>query len=222
MYRRFDLNSVEATDFVVRDLYTVMNSRIKDPLYSLSEQKVNSLYGAAEFSYNDFLFVNVTARNDWFSTLSPANRSILYPSVTGSFVFSQVIPTLPNWFTFGKVRAAYAGVGSDTDVGPYANLLYYRTENNLFPNSNNQRQPVGLINTLTVPNPDLRPMRVSELEFGLELKFFDNRINLDLAYYNKLTSDQICWPRFRTPPASSTAGSTWGKAATRGWKCSSA
>jgi outer membrane receptor protein involved in Fe transport len=102
-----------------------------------------------------------------------------------------VIPTLPQWFTFGKLRAAYAEVGSDTDVGPYANSLYYRIDNNLFPNSNGQLQPVGIINASTVPNPGLKPMRVSEMEFGLDLKFFDNRVGLDVAYYDKTTSDQI-------------------------------
>ena len=105
MYRRSDLNSVQVTDFVVRDLYTVQNGRVKDPLYSLSERAVNSVYGAAEISYKDFLYLNVTARNDWFSTLAPANRSILYPSVSGSFVFSQAMANTPNWLSFGKLRA---------------------------------------------------------------------------------------------------------------------
>jgi outer membrane receptor protein involved in Fe transport len=172
-----------------------MNGREKDPFYSIQERKVNSLYGAAEFSYNDLLFVNVTARNDWFSTLSPANRSILYPSVTGSFVFTQAFTALPKWLSFGKLRAAYAEVGSDTDVAPYSNLLYYAANNNLFPNPSGQAQPVGSIPIIngvaTIPNPDLKPMRVAETEFGLELKLFENRIGLDLAYYNKITSDQI-------------------------------
>ncbi len=191
MYRRFDLNSVEATDFIERGLYTVMNGRIKDPLYGLNERKVNSLYAAAEFSYNDYLFINVTARNDWFSTLSPANRSILYPSITGSFVFSQAFDGLPQWLSFGKLRAAYAQVGSDTDVQPYSDNLTYLINNNLFPNPGGQLIPVGSINGSIIPNDDLKPMRVAETEIGLELKLFDNRVGLDLAYYNKITSDQI-------------------------------
>jgi TonB-linked SusC/RagA family outer membrane protein len=190
-YVRSDLNSVFVREFVVRGLYTVMNGREKDPQYGLSERKVNSLYGAAEFSYNDVLFLNLTARNDWFSTLSPANRSILYPSITGSFVFSQAFTALPNWLTFGKIRAAYAHVGSDLDVAPYSNNLYYVINNNPFPNPSGQPQPVGSINTVTVPNAALKPMRVSEAEVGIELKLFDNRIGVDLTYYNKLTSDQI-------------------------------
>jgi TonB-linked SusC/RagA family outer membrane protein len=191
-YNRSDYNSVRVQDFVVRGLYTVMNGRVKDPFYGLSERKVNSLYGAAEFSYNDFLFVNLTARNDWFSTLSPANRSILYPSITGSFVFTQAFQGLPTWISFGKIRAAYAEVGDD-NVAPYSNTLYYGVNNNFFPTpgANGQLQPVGGISTGTVPNPNLRPLRVSEKEFGIDVKFFDNRVGLDIAYYDKITTDQI-------------------------------
>jgi TonB-linked SusC/RagA family outer membrane protein len=191
MYRRSDRNNVEVVDFVVRDLYTVMNGRTKDPIYELSERKVNSLYGMLEVSYKDALFLNGTLRNDWFSTLSQANRSILYPSVTGSFVFSQPFENFPGWISFGKVRAGYAEVGSDTDVSPYSNNLFYRVENNQFPNRSDQLQPIGIINSATVPNANLRPMRVSEWEAGLEMRFFNDRIGLDLTYYNKLTSDQI-------------------------------
>ncbi|MCY7350986.1 MAG: SusC/RagA family TonB-linked outer membrane protein [Cytophagaceae bacterium] len=186
LYRRSDVNSTLATNFVVRGLYTPQNSQLKDPVYSISERKVNSFYGQVELSYNDYLFVNATVRNDWFSTLAPGSRSVLYPSVTGSFVFSQAFNSLPKWLSFGKLRAAYAEVGSDTDVGPYSSSLFYGVNGNLF-----QGQPLGFITSGTVPNTTLKPMRVAESELGLELKFFNNRLGLDVAYYNKITSDQI-------------------------------
>lgn len=186
MYRRSDLNSTQVTDFVVRGLYTVMNGRVKDPIYGLSERAVNSVYGSGEFSYKDFLFLNVTARNDWFSTLSPENRSILYPSASLSWVFSQTFENMPTWLTFGKIRGAYAEVGSDTDVSPYSNNLFYGIGANLFAG-----QPVGGSSGNTLPNPNLRPMRASEKEVGLELKLFQNRVNLDIAAYQKITTDQI-------------------------------
>ncbi|MFN4147158.1 MAG: SusC/RagA family TonB-linked outer membrane protein, partial [Runella sp.] len=186
MYRRSDYNSVQVTDFVVRGLYTVMNGRVKDPIYGLSERAVNSVYGSAEFSYKDFLFLNVTARNDWFSTLSPENRSIMYPSVSASYVFSQSFDNLPSWLTFGKIRAAYAEVGSDTDVAPYSQSLFYGINANLF-----QNQPVGGSSGNVVPNANLRPMRTSEKEFGIELRLFNNRVSLDAAVYQKITTDQI-------------------------------
>ncbi|MBD2699860.1 SusC/RagA family TonB-linked outer membrane protein [Spirosoma sp. BT702] len=191
LYRRSDLNSVQATDFIVRGLYVPQNGRVKDPTYGLSERKVNSLYGAAELSYKDFLYLNGTVRNDWFSTLAAGNRSILYPSVTGSFVFSQAFDKLPAWLNFGKLRAAYAAVGSDGDVAPYSNNLFYAVAANLFPNPAGQGQPVGNITSNTVPSNTLRPSRTQETEVGLELKMFNNRVGLDLAVYNKITSDQI-------------------------------
>ena len=191
MYRRSDLNSTQVTDFIVRGLYTVMNGRVKDPIYGLSERAVNSIYGASEFSFKNFLYVNVTARNDWFSTLSPENRSIFYPSVSASYVFSESFANLPSWLKFGKLRAAYAEVGSDTDVPPYSNNLFYGINANLFNNPAGAAQPVGGSSGTTLPNANLKPMRASEKEVGLELKLFNSRVNLDFAVYQKLTTDQI-------------------------------
>lgn len=191
MYRRSDLNSTFVQDFVVRGLYTVMNGRVKDPIYGLSERAVNSIYGSSEFSYKNFLFVNVTARNDWFSTLSPENRSILYPSVSASYVFSQSFNNTPSWLNFGKIRLAYAEVGSDTDVSPYSNNLFYGINSNLLSNPAGALQPVGGSSGNTLPNANLRPMKATEAEAGLELKLFNNRVGLDFAIYQKITTDQI-------------------------------
>ena len=192
MYRRISRHNVFIQDFYTRDLYTIGNGRQRDATYDFSERQVNSLYGSAEVSYKDYLFLSGTVRNDWFSTLSPENRSILYPSVTTSFVFSQAFASaLPDWITFGKIRAAYAEVGSDTDVSPYANNLFYGINAQQFPSPSGASQPLGGISGSTVPNANLRPMRVSEKEVGLELKLFNNSIGLDLTYYDKLSSDQI-------------------------------
>ena len=192
MYRRISRHNVFIQDFYTRDLYTIGNGRQRDATYDFSERQVNSLYGSAEVSYKDYLFLSGTVRNDWFSTLSPENRSILYPSVTTSFVFSQAFASaLPDWITFGKIRAAYAEVGSDTDVSPYANNLFYGINAQQFPSPSGASQPLGNISGSTVPNANLRPMRVSEKEVGLELKLFNNSIGLDLTYYDKLSSDQI-------------------------------
>jgi TonB-linked SusC/RagA family outer membrane protein len=191
MYRRSDLNSVQAQDFVVRDLYTVQNGRVKDPFYSLSERAVNSLYGSAEFSFKRFFYLNGTIRNDWFSTLSAENRSIVYPSVSASFVFSDAFKTTPSWLNFGKIRAAYAEVGSDTDVPPYSDVLFYGINANLFANSTGGLQPVGSASGNTVPNKSLRPMRTAETEVGFELRMFNNRVGIDFSAYRKITTDQI-------------------------------
>lgn len=191
MYRRSDLNSVQVTDFIVRDLYTVQNGRVKDPIYDLSERAVNSVYGSAELSFKRFLYINGTLRNDWFSTLSKENRSIIYPSVSGSFVFSDAFASIPKWLTFGKLRVAYAEVGSDTDVPPYSDVLFYGINANLFPNASGALQPVGFSSGNTLPNPNLRPMRTAESEIGIDLRLFENRLAIDLAAYRRITTDQI-------------------------------
>lgn len=192
MRRRSDLNSVQVTDFIVRGLYTVQNGRAKDPIYNLTKVGVNSLYGSAELSWNKLLYLNGTLRNDWFSTLSPENWSIMYPSVSLGYVFSETFR--PQWLSFGKLRLAYAEVGSDTDVPAYAGQLFYVVNANSIANPSGAQVPVGGPNGnagTTLPNAGLRPMRVSETEIGLELKMFKSRVNLDLAAYRKITSDQI-------------------------------
>lgn len=187
---RLDVNNVQVTDFVVRDLYTVQNGRAKNPVYTLSELGINSLYASGEVSWNKTLYLNGTARRDWFSTLSEENMGITYPSISGSYVFSESIGDALPWLNFGKVRVGYAEVGSDGDVGPYANQLFYAVNANTIVNSAGTPVTVGTSGT-TLPNPNLRPMSVRELEAGLELRMFNNRVGLDVAVYKKTTIDQI-------------------------------
>jgi TonB-linked SusC/RagA family outer membrane protein len=189
MRRRTDINNVQVTDFVIRGLYTVQNGRSKNPIYALSEVGVNSLYSSGEVSWNRTLYLNATVRNDWFSTLSAANRSILYPSVSGAYVFSENLKKI-SWLDFGKLRIGYAEVGSDGDVPPYADQLFYAINANLINNPSGTSVAVGSSGQ-TVPNPNLKPSRVAETEIGLELKMFKSRVNIDIAAYRKITSDQI-------------------------------
>lgn len=190
MYRRNDVNTELGENFFTRGLYTIGNASKVTPNYSIAERQVNSLYASMELSYRGLLYLNATARNDWFSTLSPENRSILYPSVTGSFIFTEAFGNMPSWLRFGKLRLAYAEVGSDTDVAPYANNLFYGINAQQFPNSSGVLQPVGSISGSVVPNANLRPMRVKEKEIGLELTLFKN-LQVELSYYDKLSTDQI-------------------------------
>ncbi|MGZ8515957.1 MAG: SusC/RagA family TonB-linked outer membrane protein [Chitinophagaceae bacterium] len=187
--RTANINNVVVTDFFVRGLYTVQNGRAKDPIYTLIEQGVNSLYGSAEVSWKRTLYLNGTLRNDWFSTLSAENRSILYPSVSGAYVFSENLKSIP-WLSFGKIRVGYAEVGSDGSVAPYSDQLFYTVNANLINNPSGTPVPVGASGN-SIPNPNLKPSRVSETEVGLELKMFNSRVNLDIAAYRKITTDQI-------------------------------
>ncbi len=144
------------------------------------EKQVNSIFGSASFGYRDFLYLDVTARNDWSSTLPEGNNSYFYPSATGSFVFSELVS--PSWLSLGKVRVGWAQVGNDTD--PYRLQLTY------VPIAN-----YGSFANATVPNSlnnaDLRPEITTAWEVGAQLGFFNNRLNLDATYYNSESRDQI-------------------------------
>jgi TonB-linked SusC/RagA family outer membrane protein len=189
MRQRLDNNNVQVTDFIIRGLYTVANGRGKNPTYVLDTRGVNSLYGSGEISWRRTLYLTGTARNDWFSTLSPALRSILYPSVSGAYVFTENLKNI-SWLNFGKLRAGYAEVGSDNDVGFAADQLFYNINPNFPTNPAGSPVIVGTSGT-TIPNPNLKPSRTKETELGLELRMFDSRVNIDVAVYKKLTFDQI-------------------------------
>jgi hypothetical protein len=146
------------------------------------EKRINSLYGFARFAYDDKLFLDVTGRNDWSSTLPTDNNSYFYPSATLSAIASDMF-TLPSWVSFAKVRAAYAEVGNDTD--PYRLLSFYQNE---IPFDGST--PI-LTESALIPNADLKPEITASYEFGLDLRFFQSRMNFDLTYYDSTTRNQI-------------------------------
>jgi TonB-linked SusC/RagA family outer membrane protein len=178
--------NVSATNFYVRDFYTLGNGVTNTAAFGVTKSTVNSLYGTAEFGYKSYLFITATGRNDWFSVLSPENNHYFYPSISGSFVFSEMFKTLPSWLSFGKIRASYADVGSANGANPYSNSLTYTVSTNSF-----NGQPLGSISNTATPNPNLKPFSLKEKEIGFELRMFNSRVNLDVAAYEKRTTNQI-------------------------------
>ena len=173
--------------FLVPFVYNILNTSVKTVYYLPSDQEVQSVYGTLDFAYKNYLFLTGSGRNDWFSTLATpgtANKvGVFYPSVSGSFVFSELLK--PNdWFSYGKLRAGYAEVGQAT--GPYQTQLSY-----IFAGTTFNGLPQGLINNSDIPNSSLKPSLAKELEIGTELGFFHNRLNLDLTWYNKKSSNEI-------------------------------
>ena len=148
-----------------------------------AQYKVNSMYFTADFGWKNQLFLNVTGRNDWFSTLAPDSNSYFYPSVTASWVFTDSFKT-PEWFTFGKLRASWAMASNGTS--PYQNMMTYKVKNYTI-----NGQQVGTVNNSTYPNSDLKPVEIQEKEVGLNLSFFQSRLSFDMAYYVKDTKNDI-------------------------------
>lgn len=150
-----------------------------------SEKRINSIYGFAKFGYKNFLFLDITGRNDWSSALatpiSTANTSFFYPSASASFVLSNVTE-LPSIISFAKLRASWAQVGNDTDP--------YQTTGAFVAGTPFNSQPTFTAEN-TIPNSNLLPEETSAYEFGADVRFLDDRLRFDLTYYNALTENQI-------------------------------
>ena len=169
----------------VADFYNLRNSssNVSVDFDRTTHKKVNSVFGSASLGYNSLVYLDLTMRNDWSSTLPADNNSYLYPSVQLSFVFTELSALKDNKIlTFGKVRAGWAKVGGDTD--PY-NLNTAYTAMDVFGSDFRYSLPVNL------NNPELKPESTSSIETGAELKFFSNRAGIDFSYYSSSTTDQI-------------------------------
>lgn len=147
-----------------------------------SEKTIYSTYGSVSFRYKNFIYVDITGRNDWSSTLPANNNSYFYPSVGGSFIFTQVLKIPRNILSFGKLRASYAIVGNDTK--PYQLIPTY-SFNGIYNN-----QAYASLSS-TYYNPDLKPEKTRSTEVGLDLRFLKDRITFDGTYYKTSTINQI-------------------------------
>lgn len=187
MYRSLDASHTFDEQFVDQALQGPGLGSVNNHTVDYNQKQINSVYGTAQFRYNNLFYLDFSARNDWSSTLPLDNNSYFYPSVSSSFIFTETFDA-PNWFTFGKLRASWAQVGSDTD--PYRLALYYNLDNNLHPGTGGDAPSAG-IDGDQIPNAHLRPSIMDSYEFGLDLKFFENRLGLDIGYYSATANDQI-------------------------------
>ena len=176
-------NNQKAPRLAVPDVYTLANSR--DALISTGEYsplKAYSIFSSAQLGYKNYAFLNLTARNDWSSTLPVDNLSYFYPSANASVVLTDAFSIQSNLLSFWKLRGGWSKVGKDTD--PFSLIDSY-----LF------SAPYGDSPQLSVndikKNPDLKPETTSSTELGTELAFFKNRVHLDLSLYNINSINQI-------------------------------
>ena len=186
MQKRTKMNA-SAGELLVPNLFSLNNGINKPTVTSeLTRRKMNSLYGSLQLNWDGYLFLDVTARNDWSSTMSKANRSYFYPSVSLSGVISDMVPKLggqmPEWFTFAKVRASYAEVGNDLD--PYQ--LYNNFTVGKDENGNTTAAPGNVLFDSTV-----RSELIKSWEAGFDVRFFNNRLGLDAAWYKTNATRQL-------------------------------
>lgn len=163
-------------------LITNFQELMIQPLHPRKE--IQSVFGNVEFGYNNYLFLNLQGRNDWSSTLPQGNNAYFYPAADLSFVLSDVIDISSNVLNYAKLRTSYGQVGSDAD--PYKTDFLY----NLTGLSMNG-MPMGEILGDVIPNPNLKPQRKNSFEIGADLSLLQNRIHLDVTYYNEVTHDVL-------------------------------
>jgi TonB-linked SusC/RagA family outer membrane protein len=181
----FRTQAMGTDELVVPGIYHIGNSaKPVNPVELFQQKRINSLYGQAEFAYADYAFITVTGRNDWSSTLPKGNNSYFYPSVSGSFVFTQALPAsgFNGLISYGKIRGGWSRVGNDAD--PYRLFATYPAST-----------AFGTIPRFAVPdtlyNASLKPENTDAWEVGTELQMLDGRLTADLTYYSKRTSNQI-------------------------------
>ncbi|WP_310391984.1 SusC/RagA family TonB-linked outer membrane protein [Hymenobacter sp.] len=199
-YRRTKSETLQTigNDLAIFGVNSINNAKNKASQVFPSDQEVQSLYGSMEFAYREFLFLTTTVRRDWFSTLaSPGIGSKLYnttPGVSASFVFSELWK--PEFLSFGKIRGGYSEVSQATL--PFQTQLSYA-----FLPATILGQPLGTISpdNVNIPNQRLRPSEATEIEVGTELAFLQNRLRLDLTYYQKKSNKEIVFA-----PASISSG----------------
>lgn len=176
-------NYQKAPRLAVPDLYTLTNSR--DPLTSsntLSRLRVYSAYASAQFGYKNYAYLNLTARNDWSSTLPSSNRSYFYPSINGSLILSEALKLKSNTLDFLKLRGGWSEVGNDADPYQLSTVYNFQTAFDGNPIQTSSQKKL---------NENLKPETTRSTEVGLEASFFKNRLHFDFAYYNTNSFDQI-------------------------------
>jgi len=185
-YYRYYLNTQSTSIYglAVPDFFSLNNPKYPDETTAgtyLGEKVIQSFYGSAQMAYKNWGFIELTARNDWSSTLPLNNNSYFYPSLNTSVIFTDALNMDNKILSFGKVRFSYAYVGNDTR--PYRLSKEYMNE------AFGDLTTVYLSNTGN--NSKLKPEQTGSWEIGTDLRFFMNRIGVDFTYYNETTYDQI-------------------------------
>ena len=179
--------SQRGNEFIVPGLVSINNTKSKSTGYGYSKKQINSAYGSAEFGYNDWAYLTVTARNDWFSTLSLAGKNApnndLYTSATLSLVLSDALDL--GDISFLKLRAGYSQVAGGADSPYRLNLTYGIV------GQGHLGASLGQINGGQIPNTEITPFEKNETEFGFDIRALDNRLSLDATYYDNETVGDI-------------------------------
>ncbi len=172
-------DAAKGTDFLDPNFVSINNANLRTSRSSIAQRRLVSAFGSMTLSFKEYLYLTVTGRNDWTSTIPAQRNSFFYPSISSSFVFSDAIPAIGRHMT-GKLRAAYAEVGKDARPYAYKPALEFKTTT-----------AGGYGYGFTGPNFGLKPEFARSYEIGTELSFLNDRLGFDATFYRKQTKDQI-------------------------------
>ncbi len=185
---QFEQLNLGGSNFIVPGLEDIANLQNQNRSRDFNEREIGSVYGSLELSYDRFAYITLTGRNDWFSTLSFPGKTTpnndFYPSVNASLILSEAFE-MPTAINFLKLRGGYAETAGGAQDA-YQLALNYE----IF-GQGHLAQPLGRISGSTVPNANLVPWNKSEVEIGLDARFFNNRLSLDFALYSNETTNDI-------------------------------
>lgn len=185
MYQKYELLGASVQNMLMKDIWLFNTAeRLNSAKDAGSNRAMYSLFGSAQVAFREYLSLDLTARNDWSSTLPASNRSFFYPSASLSYIFSDFMSSidrpLPKWVTFSKLRLSAAQVGKDPDPYNLYNTLQFSF-------SNGVRQ--STVQTIKMNN-NLKPEIKTSYEVGLDMKFLQNRLGFDFTYYYNSTKNQ--------------------------------
>ncbi len=176
---RSSVDALLGRDFLDPNFVSVNNTALRSNQTTLTQRRLVGLYGQATFDYSRYLFLTVKGRNDWTSTIPQGRNSFFYPGVETSFIFSEAFPAVGRVVT-GKLRGSYQEVGQDARPYAYRPALQFKTTSY-----------GGYGYNFTGPNLNLRPEFMKEYEVGADLSFLQERLGVDVAYYQRTRTDQI-------------------------------
>lgn len=185
MYQKYELLSAATKNMLEKDNW-IFNTgyQLTNASENGHERSMYSAFGSLQLAFREYLSLDLTARNDWSSTLPKDNRSFFYPSASVSYIFSDFMRSinhsLPAWMTFAKTRLSFAQVGKDPNPYNLYNTRSYTYENGI-------RVPIP---QTVKKNSNLKPEIKSSFEWGLEMKFLENRLGFDFTYYYTKTKNQ--------------------------------
>ncbi len=184
LYQGRNTQSIDGRNFKANDVFDISNCTDIRPSTYMSRKEMQSVYFMGQLSYNKYLFLDITGRNDWSSALGVGHFSFFYPSVSTSFVFTDAFKDITGRIlSFGKIRASWAQVGNDSD--PYLTMNGYASTTTTYAG-----QGLSWMNS-TIPLYNLKNELTQSWELGTDLRFLNNRISLDVTYYDGKTTNQI-------------------------------